>query len=637
MRATALRVFVVGWAAHLGCSPASGGAPKDLVPVAERSMRRFMVLNPQPMPDHPDLYLMRYDCYGVPPRLGHNQWGFGDATGRAVRSWLFVREMTGEKSFGRQVEQGQRKLLLWLLTPEDGLACVPNLSDRAKGRYYYHMWDQGRTLRALVAWWLAETDREARAALKGRVHKMIDGLDKIASHRADPEHGECVTFAGGVCDKGVWAGTFSPRPAGQLLEPLAVFWDATGDEKAGRLADAICNGVLAGDMFGPDGAFTGHFHNKSSILVGIARYGAALCKRGDTAKGVALLETAKRSYDWTLSPGNPNVAGSWGWFPENTGGNTRARTICEICCTADMIELAAVLAAAAPLDPKLGACDALWDHVERYTVNNLVDSQFTITPAYRELIGRVGGDLDLAGQLVGAWSGYHQPHDLITFRRSDGRLEMLMGCCCNYSGTRGLYACWKEIVRDDGRTLSVRLPLSRRSKTLSQEVTEAAGPGGEKGSGGEKGGEKGSGTFCAKHPPGRSGKRSLTPFSRSVKQTLHLAAPRRLRVRIPDWADLGAVRAVTAEGKPLAFSFQGRWMELGDLRAQTKLVVTYPLVARTTVERVGGKSWAEDFAPADDKRRCTVHWLGNRVVGFQPEGEILPIYPAAGGTRKEPR
>src|SRR5947209_11016013 len=28
--------------------------------------------------------------------------------------------------------------------------------------------------------------------------------------------------------------------------------------------------------------------------------------------------------------------------------------------------------------------------------------------------------------------------------------------------------------------------------------------------------KKGSGTFCAKHPPGRSGKRCLTPFRRSA-------------------------------------------------------------------------------------------------------------------------
>ena len=281
------------------------------------------------------------------------------------------------------------------------------------------------------------------------------------------------------------------------------------------------------------------------------------------------------------------MAGSWGWFPENNGNNTRSRTVCEICCTADMIELAAVLAAAAPLAPKLAGWDALWDHVERYSVNNLVHSQFTITPAYRKLIGEIGGDLGLARQLVGAWSGYHQPHDLVSFRRSDGRIEMLMGCCCNYSGTRGLYACWKEIARDDGRTLSVRLPLSRQSKTLSQEVREGEG---------------------------------------SVKQTLRLKAPRHLRVRIPDWADLQAVRAVTSEGKPLTFSFEGRWMDLGGLPAQTKLLVTYPVLARATLERVGGKSWSEDFAAAANKRQCTLHWLGNRVVGFQPPGEILPIY-----------
>jgi putative acetyltransferase len=41
-------------------------------------------------------------------------------------------------------------------------------------------------------------------------------------------------------------------------------------------------------------------------------------------------------------------------------------------------------------------------------------------------------------------------------------------------------------------------------------LEEDGGPG--KGGRQEKGREKGSGTFCAKHPEGRSGKRSLTPF-----------------------------------------------------------------------------------------------------------------------------
>ncbi len=84
---------------------------KDLVPFAHRSVQGFLSLNPEPLGEAPGAYRCMFDCFGLPPSIGKNQWGWGDGTGRAVESWLYAREMTGDLETGRQVEEGQRKLV----------------------------------------------------------------------------------------------------------------------------------------------------------------------------------------------------------------------------------------------------------------------------------------------------------------------------------------------------------------------------------------------------------------------------------------------------------------------------------------------------------------------------------------------
>jgi hypothetical protein len=379
----------------------AGPSEKDLVPYVERAMHGYMVKCPEPVPGHPGILRTTFGCTALPvPQVGHADWDWGDLTGRAVQAWLFAREVTGDEAFGRDVEEGQRAALLWLLTPEFGMPCVPDRSDPAKGLYHYQMWDQGRTLRALVRWWLAEGDSARKRDLRLRTDRMVASLNSLSTHGSDPHFGPYAVFPWDYREGDRSGDDLYCMRGGQLVEPLALYYAATGDEKALRFARELTAGVISGHeadtyegatkrlfAYGENGSFRGHFHDHASIALGVARLGRALWERGRVDEGRRLLLWAKRVYDWTIAPANANAGSTWGWFPENVGSdNTQAREICEICCTADMIEFAAVLAEASTLDPEFAGWDALWDHVERYTLNAVVPAQFSVTPAYRRLL-----------------------------------------------------------------------------------------------------------------------------------------------------------------------------------------------------------------------------------------------------------
>lgn len=371
----------------------------DLVDAARLSMRGFMVKNPDRYPGPKTFYRFNFGCMGLPwPFLGHGQWDLGDCTGRAVEEWIFARRMTSDAKFGKEVEEGQRALLLSLLDPETGLVTVPELQDAATGAKYFHMWDQGRTLRALVRWWIAEKDPAQKNQLKSLIDKFIQGADNLAKHGTDPIYGEYAVYIGDSFVGKTPKDDMLLLRGGQLLEPLAMYWEISRDPAALKLARQVCAGVLSGHegdgyaeeirhywRFGADGSFSHHFHDHASIVLGVAKFGAALYRSGERKEGLEIIRWAKRVYDWTLSPTNPNAAGSFGWFPENNDDGKAARQISEICCLADMIELAAELAAASRLDKSLAGYDAIWDHVERYSMNTLVRSQFKVTPDYARL------------------------------------------------------------------------------------------------------------------------------------------------------------------------------------------------------------------------------------------------------------
>jgi hypothetical protein len=483
----ALMFCLLVWA---GC-PLAWGA--DLIPAAERAMHGFMINNPQRLPGPEGFYRYRFGSMGLPiPWLTHAQWDLGDCTARAVQQWLEVREMTGDQNFGKEVESGQRALLLSLLDPRLGVITVPELADRKTGEPYVQMWDQGRTMRALVSWWLSETDPARKQKLTRDIDRMIQGVQKFATEGNDPIYGRYAVWHADAFVGQRRLDDLCIMRGGQLLEPLAIYWQHSKNPAALDLAQRVTAGVLSGHeadgytgwlagtlRFGANGSFTGHFHDHASIAMGVARFGKALYRTGEKEEGLKLIRWAKQVYDWTISPENPNCGASFGWFPENNGDSSQARQIDEICSLADMIQFAGVLASAAPLDPSLKGYDALWDHVERYGTNTLLQRQFRITPAYAKMVNDYADSHTIHNHFLladfdaqGTFDHLQMGHQTMIDEQGGHLSQMLYGV--DYDNTRAFFGPGNGQL-PPAKNFKVTQPVKLHDKTFTGQVQTSDG------------------------------------------------------------------------------------------------------------------------------------------------------------------
>lgn len=385
--------FAIGLLVSVGllCSESGAAATatsKDLLPAARAALHGYMAKSVASIPGRPEMVRANYYSKALPkPMLKDDQWDWGDCGARAVEAWIYMREMTGERAFGVAIEQGLVNSLMHVLAPETGMAYVPELSRPAEKDYYYEMWDQGRTLRALVTLWRSQKTDSGKRLARERIDRMIAGLSLTATRGVDPKHSAYAIYPPD-------AGRNRPRNtcplpgAGQLIEPLAEYWAATGSVPARRFLDELVAGALSGregrdSLFNEDGSFYGHFHGHAATALGIGRFGKALYVRGERRRGMELLRWSKKVYDWATSASNVHGGSSWGWFPENTGCDyLQVKEYAEVCCVADMVEYAAFLAACAGLHPSLQQWDGLWDHVERFTLNGILSTQFRVDRYY---------------------------------------------------------------------------------------------------------------------------------------------------------------------------------------------------------------------------------------------------------------
>ncbi len=597
----------------------------DLIPPAKMALSGFMSNNPERLPGTKGYYKAYFGACALPrPALWHSQWDYGDSTARAISDWIFVREMVGDHKTGVVVEQGQKEFLLSLLNPDTGLVYVPEVSDLTNGKYYYQVWDQGRTLRALVQWYVSlPNDSGERAMIKEHIEKMIYGLGKLPVYGRDPSWGEYAVFKSDIYLNR------DPQPSpdfywvwgGQLIEPLVMWFEATGEQGALRFAKQITSGILSGHQsdgytgkikrgleFGPDGSFTYHFHNRSSTVLGVVKLGDVLYRSGDRTDGLKLIRFAKKVYDWIFDPSrNVNAAGSFGWFPENMDDGVRARGVNEICCTADMIELAAELAKASHLDPSLSGYSALWDDVERFTRNGLLKAQFSVTPAYQKLLVQVMASpasgknegiptgavlLPSAERLAGGWSDAFHPNEMTRTASHANTPYLGLNGCCQYSGVRGLYACWENILTEEGASVFINMAIDRKS---DQVIV-----------------------------------RSYPPEQGRVEITLRKQS--NVYYRLPVWTDPRSVR-VSVNGRSIAPSWDAQipgYLSVPNLKKDELVSIDYSVSTRITKEKIGGSNLSDargyDFCNPKDKIEYTVTWVGNDVVDIQPQGNFLPLF-----------
>ena len=340
-----------------------------------------------------------FGCDLLPvPKIGPTpcQWEHADNSSRALRAWFAVREMIGTTDAGAEVESGHWKHLLSVINSDTGLACVPEFSNRPDGPRYYHTWDQGRLFDYLVLRWseIAESAAE-KAELLAMIRKLQKGLVALSD---TAEQTDETTARGWPAE--VWfdaepqpeSGNCGPHDfrgwcigASQFLPPQARLAALTGDPADLELALEMARGFLAGHerrrgstapMFAADGRFYGHFHGAVSGLDGVLQLAVLLYQKGDTTLAGEWIDLAARVYRWIFdAEKNPNLGSTCGCMSETARDEPHHTS--ELCCTADMIELAIHLAECAELHPRWAALADLWDDVERFVRNEVIKTQLT--------------------------------------------------------------------------------------------------------------------------------------------------------------------------------------------------------------------------------------------------------------------
>ena len=427
-------------------------------------------------------------------------------------------------------------------------------------------------LEGLVRWYLRTEESKIRAT----VARMIRG------RVSDP------------------SGPFEFFPS--MMTPLALYYEATGDEEARSYLEEsaayfLRRGLL--DYF-PDGKHShgigvGHLHNRMGAIAGFARY-AKVVGRDD------YLDRAEE-----LLALNTQYGTEFGWMPERhvfthqsasesgttyqpwavPGGQTidfshyaRPRhgwDTCEICVTADAIDAAIFLA-------KCGY-EKYWDIAERY-LNHVFESQLRddsfIVERKHDGVEKIGAKFENARRdIMGGFSSYTSPTWLVSRKqyakmRPDGREGVREGtyygvgvACCHGWGARTLGLIWHNIVTEEGNRVEVNFPFDRKTEKIKIE--------------------------------------SGLPFSGKI--AIKALKPVELFVRIPDWVEHSKVE-VRLNGKrrdKAEFKNQfSDYVKVGRVNPGEEAEVAYPL-------RIEKKRYHIEYHP----NLYEAEWLGNYVMGMK--------------------
>ncbi len=586
-------------------APAAGEAnlkPLDLSAQASRAMKGFLMQVPRRLPGPEGFYRPAFGCSLLPGASiagGHGmmaRWECGDLTARAILAWITLREMTGDVKTGQDVEDGQRRFLLSILHPDTGLVFVPELVNKDKGTYRYHSWDQSRALRALVR--LYETEPGDRGRLQPLIERMIRGLDAFSDIRGtDQTWGPYACWSADEFDhdhkpvphpfdRNAYpnVGELIPDPAGSCIEALAQYAELTDDPKAVDLAVRFTNGEFGQHRsdkfppdqkrfagFAPDGTFAGHFHSKSTTLLGIVELSHYLATHGRRDEAVRYLRQVRKTYDWIFAADNKSRGSRIGWFPERprVGG-------AEICGTADMLEIAGAMAGCATLDVGLHDWADLYDDAESMTVNMIARGQIRLTPEFEKcLVARYGADaprqLETARRLDGTWPTCPPPNDLF------GGNALPLSGCCQYAGVRALHSGWRDALTYADGAMRINYFLNRRSPHAVMTTRMPA-----------------------------AGEAEI-----AVRQEADVF------VHVPSWLKPEQL-TLTVDGSDVDAATRldetQHYVRLGRLAAGAKISIRFPLEARTTRETIAGVAY-------------TIKWRGNYVVGISPPGTNFPLFP----------
>ena len=366
-----------------------------------------------------------------------------------------------------------------------------------------------------------------------------------------------------------------------IVEPLVRVWECTGDEEALDLACAFAEGFLAGvqtdqgeQQIDPEtGAFRGHVHIHTHAAWGVAHLGAV-------TNEPRYLAWALHAYEFVRAHGT-----DYGWYPEFIP-QEEWRT--EICVVGDMVSLGAWLAR--------GVSPHYWDHVERTVRNEIRAAQFSLTPAFVDLFRRVHAEkpaevvetaLAELRAIEGGFAAQPGFDDWVSHPAALGRPGLstngiqMMGCCPP-EGMRALWEAWCGTVEERPAGVFVNMALTRDHPAASVAAFRP---------------EDGGFAVTARRPG-----------------TYYL--------RPPAWADREAVTLHRGDTSvPVTWGGPaGAYAVCAGVAAGEVLTLRHP-VPRFT------QTFTPASVPGRDAR-VQVRWAGNKVLGVEPRGTYLPMFPA---------
>ena len=475
---------------------------------------------------------------GIPAFLRHGSWDLGDMTGRYLESMVMARRMVGHKPEWTLAEERLLSFLLFLL--KNPLDLVLDIDKNAPD----HAFAQGSALYGLVAYF--EDSRDP--ATQKIIEKFILGLTRHAIPQGDHIIYPNVATANAPCS----------HMAGYQICPLVKFYELTGYKPALNLAENLSVWAFDhDDTIDNEGIITkvgweGHIHAWADTLSGIIQC-SRLSKKLSRDR---IVERCKKTYDWLYA----TQATEFGWTPDFPTSPTS-----ETCAISSLLRLALELI-------RQGFSD-YWNHIERFTRNQLIENQF------REVDFLGIPDSRVAGALSGAFDCWAEPNSLFASVRQwgkedDGDVE---GCCVN-GGMRGIFMVYTNAVTKKNKDLFINLLFDHEGSSLKVK--------------------------------------SLLPFEGKITIESMSAqdnfAALNVRMRIPDWANINTIR-VCENQKQIPGNIEAGYIIIPLNNPGSNIELTFDT-----------RSKQETIALANKKYE--LKWLGDTVLQVNPPGKNYPIY-----------
>ena len=348
------------------------------------------------------------------PAFNHHRWDWIEVLPYPILGRIAARRVTGNRQ-GAEIEIRQRQLLLSSFHNLDGFA-YPHYAEGWSDQTNLCIWEQGRVMFALLAWFEESGDER----LLEYVRRIVRALMNI-SHKPGPHRRIRPPY-----DRN---GAFQELSPVSLVECLAKYGQITGDSDAIDLCDGIVHSLLnAKSKFTDDKyRFSGSLRGVAAAIAGITRFAAYV----NDDKLLDQAEAMFRSAQHLISRS--------GATPEE-----------EPCCT--LMEMTT-----AGLTLTRQGRGQWWDMIDRYFRNQVVACQFHDTSAVH--VGCVDGEpkpwddtRDILNRSIGGFL-WASPYEVLCWQR---RLML----CCSGHALWTLGKICEHAVTEDHQGISINLHFS---------------------------------------------------------------------------------------------------------------------------------------------------------------------------------